>query len=359
LDRFLTIIRPKAYNVIARTIIGLGIVLVAESQFNIMQALIIAGYESLFGYSEILRNFMEGSSTPWVGLFLIVIGLIYHYLMTVGKKQIDLRISETPEKPVLSLELLNSDSEHYKNNSISLRGYIVDLPLEDEIPEYTVNYNLSYMRGFPIVPNNFLNVERNPDFYKERSEFLKIWGGSELISLKLTNLAPVLATGVKVKMTLPRLKGISADNTKIYFPPLPSEKAKNPFHSISALSVPHRTEHYDIKHEHNNKEYCFVWDIKDIQANTVCISDTYIFLRSEESFDVELKIYCDQFESPVRETYQVNRNNQSIDVSVSQLMAEDEAFSKLINSCVMDGYLRRVMEKKIEEYEHKSQELTP
>ncbi|WP_350547095.1 hypothetical protein [Pseudoalteromonas sp. 5-MNA-CIBAN-0065] len=359
LDKFLTIIRPKAYNVIARTIVGLGVVLVAESQLNIVQALVIAGYESLFGYSEILRDFMKGSSNPWVGLFLIVIGLIYHYLMTVGKEHIDLRMSEIPKTPVLGLELLNSDLEQYKDNSVSLRGYIVDPPSEDEIPEYKVNYNLPNMEGLSNVLNTFGNIERNPSFYKERGEFLKIWGGSELISLKITNLTPVLATGVKVEMTLPRLKGISADNTKDDFPSLPSEKVKNQFGSLSALSIPHRTVHYDIKRDHNNQEYYFVWNVNDIQANTSCISDAYVFLRSEESFDIELKIYCDQFENPVRETYRVNRNSQSLVVSVSQLMAEDEAFNELVNSCVMDGYIRRVAERKLEEYEHENKALIP
>ncbi|WP_350586888.1 hypothetical protein, partial [Pseudoalteromonas sp. RB2-MNA-CIBAN-0110] len=62
---------------------------------------------------------MKGSSNPWVGLFLIVIGLIYHYLMTVGKEHIDLRMSEIPKTPVLGLELLNSDLEQYKDNSVS------------------------------------------------------------------------------------------------------------------------------------------------------------------------------------------------------------------------------------------------
>lgn len=359
LDRLLTIIRPKAYNVIARIIIGLGVVLVAESQLNIVQAVVIAGYESLFGHSEILRNFMAGSSNPWIGLFLIVIGLIYHYLMTVGKERIDLRLSEIPKKPVLNLELMNADLEQYKDNSINLRGCIVNPPSEDEIPEYKVNYNLRNMERMSSVLSTFGNMERNPRFYKERSEFLKIWGGSELISLKIANLTPVLATGVKVEITLPRMKGVSADNTKDDFPPLPSEKAKNQFGSLSALSLPNRTVHYDIKRNHNEREYCFVWNINDIQANTNCISDTYVFLRSEESIDIELKIFCDQFESPVSEIYRVNRNNQSLTISISELMTENQAFNELVDRCVMDGYIRRVAERKLEEYEHESQELVP
>lgn len=359
LDRLLTIIRPKAYNVIARIIIGLGVVLVADSQLNIVQAIVIAGYESLFGRSEILRNFMEGGSNHWIGLFLIVIGLIYHYLMTVGKEQVDLRLSEIQKKPILSIELLNADLEQYKDNSVNLRGCIVATPPEDEIPEYKVNYNLPNMEGLNNIFNTVGNIERNPNFYKERGEFLKIWGGSELISLQINNLTPVLATGVKVEITLPRKKGVSADNTKDDFPPLPSEKARNQFGSLAALYIPYQTVHYDIKRDHNDQEYRFFWNIGNIQANTSCTSDTYIFLRSEENFDLELKIFCDQFDSPSIETYRVNRSNQPQTLSVSQLMTENESFNELVCSCVMDGYIQRVAEKKLDEYEHESQELIP
>lgn len=359
LDRLLNIIRPKAYNVIAKTVIGLGVAFVAESQLNIIQAVVIAGYESLFGYSEVLRNFIEGGSNPWIGLFLIVIGLIYHYFMTVGKERIDLLLSEIPKKPVLSLELMSADLEQYKDNSISLRGYIVNSPPEDDIPEYKVNYNLPNMEGFSSILNTFGNMKLNPSFYKERGEFLKIWGGSELISLKITNLTPVLATGVKVEVTLPRIKGVSADNTKNDFPLLPSEQTDNEFGMLTSLSHPHQTIPYDIKHAHNEREYCFVWDANDIQANTRCISDTYLFLRSEVSFDIEFKIFCDQFESPVSEIYRVSRNSQSLTISLYELMTENEVFNQLVDRCVMDGYIKRVVEKKLKEYEHESQELIP
>ena len=359
LDRLLNIIRPKTHNIVARAIIALGIVLVAESQLNIIQAIFIATYERYFGYSDILREYMEVSSNSWIGLFLIVAGLIYHYLITVGKEQVELRLSERPQKPELNLDLLNADFEQYEDNTLNLRGFIAEVPSKDEISEYKISCKLPNMEGFTSVLNTVGNMEGNPRFYHERGEFLKVWGGSELISLRLTNPTEVLATGVRVEITFPRIKGVSADNTKEELSSLPRKTATNRFSSLSASPLHHQTVRYDIKTDHNEREYCFFWNVNDIQANTSCTSDTYIFLRSEESFDIEITIYCDQFPTPVQDTYRVNRKEQSVTISIADLMAEDDKFIDLVNSCVMDGYMRRAAERKLSEYEHESQELVP
>lgn len=354
-DRILTIIRPKAYNVIARIIIGMGIALVAESQLNILQAVIVASYESMFGYSEVLRKFIEGSSNPWIGLFLIVIGLIYHYLMTVGKQQIDLRLSQIPQKPVLGLELLNADLDKYEHNSINLRGGLVSLP-SDEIPEHKMNYNLPNMSGLNNALNTIGNIALNPSFYKERGDFLKIWGGAELISLKLSNLTPVLATGVKLEIAIPRIKGVSADNTKEDFPKYPSEENNGHFSSIQLTSQP---VHYDIKRSHNEKEYGFTWEVNDIQANTTSISDTYIFLRVEQNVDMNIKIFCDQYDSPATEIYRVTKSKLSHSISISEITGKKEIFDEFVDKFIMDGYIQRVANKRFQEYKHKYQEVIP
>jgi hypothetical protein len=355
LARFLTIIRPKAYNVITRIIIGLGVVLVTESQLNILQAVLIAGYETMFGYSEVLRKFIEGSPNPWLGLILIVIGLIYHYLMTVGKQQIDLRLSLIPQKPVLDLKLLNADLEPYENKIINLRGGIVSLPAV-EIPEYKFSYNLPNMSGLNSAFNTIGNMTLNPNFYKERGDFVKIWGGAELISLKISNASAVLATGVKVEISLPRIKGVSADNTKDNSPEYPAERKTNQF---AARVFSHQPIHYDIKCDHNEKVYGFSWKINDIQANTTSISDTYIFLRVEQSVDIEVKIFCDQYDSPATEIYHITKSELSHSISITEIMGNKESFEVLVDKFIMDGYMQRVENKRLQEYMHESQEVIP
>ena len=359
LDRFLTIIRPKTYNVIARVIVGLGVLLVTESQLNLVQSIVVATYERLFGYSDILREFLEGSSSPWVGLFLIVVGLIYHYLMIVGREQVELQLSKIPKKAYLNLELRNADSEEYKDNTINLRGCILDVPLADEIPEYRTSYDSSSMDRISGILGAVGNMERNPKFYQERAELLKVWGGSELLSLRIANSTEVLATGVKVEIKFPRVAGVSADNTKKEFPTFPREKSKNRFGLLPSLSLSHQPIHYDIKRDHSEGEYCFYWNVGDVQANTSCISDTYIFLRSEESFDLELRIYCDQFSRPIRETYKVNKKGEVLTISVADLMAEKECFNDIVDKCVMDGHFQRVAERVLAKHEHKAQEVIP
>lgn len=359
LEKFLSILRPKAYNVIARIVIGLGIALVAESQLNIVQALTIAFYENFAGRSEILREFLNGSSNPSVGILLIFIGVIYHYLMTVGMEQIQLRISALPQQPKLEIELLNSDLELYEGDLIALRGCLLDVPSQDDIPKYRINYNLPNMEGLNGFINTFGNMDMNQSFYKERGEFLKIWGGSELITLKLKNNADLLATGVSVEIRLPKVKGVSADNTKDNFPVMPDEKPKDSFPIISSLSLNSPTVHYDVKRNHNDSEYCFNWDVGNIQANTSCVSDTFIFLRCESGIPIKVSIFCDQLSKPSEKEYQVTAPSLKRSVTVDDLKQDNNGFIELANECVMNGYLKRVAQKHLNRHERDSDELLP
>ncbi len=358
-DRILTIIRPKAYNIIARSVIGLGIILVAESQLNITQAIVIALYEYFLGHSEVLREFINNNSSPWLGMVLISSGLIYHYLMTVGKEQIELQIAKLPNAPKLTLFLLNADNEKYKNETICLRGHIVNVPAVKDIPEYRVNHNLPNMDRFGTLFNTIGNMERNPEYYKERAKLLNVWGGAELLRLKIKNNSKTLATGVRVEIKIIKTKGVSVDNTNTVFPKLPSEKSEDSFSRLSFIS-PINAVTYDIKKDHTGNEYCFYWNLNDIQANTFSISETCIFLRSEIDTKLEITIYCDQFQNPTNQEYVINRIHVSpVEVSASDLMSDNKIFNDLLNHCVMDGYIQRYSEKILAQYEHKSQELIP
>lgn len=358
LDRLLTILRPKAYNVIAKTVIALGVALVVESQTNIVQAIVVALYESLFGYSEFLRGLIGGSTNPWVGIFLIVSGLVYHYLVTIGKEQIELRLSQAPKIPDFDLQILNADLQAYDNNIINLRGSIAIVPDDKEIPDFELNYNVPNMEGISNVLNALGNMERNSAYYKKRAELLKIWGGSELITLKLTNNSENLVSGVEVEARLPRIKGVNADNTQIDFPVLPSKETINRFGTLAPI-VPHTPVHYDVKSDHTDNEYCFIWSVGHIQANTSRTSDVYIFLRSEISIDLELTICCDQLPAPITEVYRVEIFGDPINVSIDDLKSSKKEFDHLVSKCVMDGYIHRKAKKKLERYEHEYNELLP
>lgn len=175
-DRILTIIRPKTYNIIARSVIFLGVLLVTESQLSIVQAIVIALYEHFLGRSEVLREFINNSSSPWLGMILIFSGLIYHYFMTIGKEQIELRLNKSPNSPKLSLSLLNSDNEEYKNEIIFLRGYIANVPAVEDIPEYKVNLSQPNIYRFDTILTTIGNAVRNPNYYKERAKHFECMG---------------------------------------------------------------------------------------------------------------------------------------------------------------------------------------
>ncbi|PKM19527.1 MAG: hypothetical protein CVV11_07805 [Gammaproteobacteria bacterium HGW-Gammaproteobacteria-15] len=355
---FIKAIRPKTYNVIARSLVWFGLMLMVESHFGIVQTLMLAGYESFFGTSEILRNYVASNSNPWVGFLVVVLGLVYHILMTVGKELSDLWLSKVPKKPILSLTLINSDMESFKNNSIFLRGHIVETPSEEDIPENKVNLNFPHMQAIASVMNDYGNSRRNTKLYRERAEFLRVWGGSELILLNLSNISTVLAAGVKVVLTIPRIKGVSADNTLNALPSLPSENVENKFGSISSL-LDTRPKHYDLKNNHSNKEYCFEWASNNIQANTEILANTYIYLRTEVDINLTVTIYCDQFDSPITETYQVVKANKHITVVNSQLTSTSQGFFEIADKCVMNGYLSRSYKIKLDEIEHRQQEILP
>jgi len=93
LDRLLVIIRPKSYNLFAKSVIGLGLILVADSQLNLSQVILIALYEHFFGYSEVLRDLIgKNTSNLWTGPLLIFGGMTYHYLVTTGEKLVNLSV---------------------------------------------------------------------------------------------------------------------------------------------------------------------------------------------------------------------------------------------------------------------------
>lgn len=358
LYRLIKLIRPRAYNVIAKTVIGLGVALVAESQLNIIQALVISLYEITVGPPLLLIELLRNTTDTWVGVFLITIGLFYHYLVTVGYAQVESKLSLIPQKPNFDLEILNADLVPYEGNEIKLRGYIVNAPSQEDIPEFRVNYIYPGIHGLSNVLNSIGNATKDPEFYKKRSEFLKVWGGSELITVSIFNRSAILATGVKVEICFPRIKGVSADNTNKDCPILPSDSKHNSFSVISPVQSFER-DIYDLKRAHTDTQYCFYWAVGQVQANTKVTSNTYLFLRTDKSISAEITVYCDQISSPIKQSYSVISSSNTLDVSVSDLMSDDNQFNELACKCVMDGYIMRKTLRKLHDYEHKRQELLP
>lgn len=359
LSRFLSIIRPKAYNVISRLVVGAGITLVI-SQSHIFEAMIIAGFESYFGRSEVLRDYLNQDSNLHWGTFLIVVGMVYHLLMTVGTDLVNTQLQRLPKYPELKLGIMNADSEELSGDSIQLRGAICTVPPEDEIPNHVQVIRIPGERnGFNILggmQTSFLCQGLNEKFFKERAKFLRAWGGSELLCFTINNDSPILAKNVSISLVVRRDVGVAMDNTNDYFPDIPSKQKVQRYDFLPAHSKPS----YDIRRGHSDQEYIFTWNVGDVQAGTVVESRTAIFIRADRNTVIRATTYCDDLPEPISKEYQVKvPTKEIIQITVSDLKADDAEFNALLDNAVMDGYLGRRAQKELNKYQHESQEHLP
>lgn len=359
LSRFLSIIRPKAYNVITRLVVGAGVTLVI-SQSRIFEAMIVAGFESYFGRSEVLRDYLDQDSNLHWGTFLIVVGMVYHLLMTVITDLVNTQIQRLPKYPELKLGVMNADSEELSGDTIQLRGAICTVPPEDEIPNYAKVINIPGGRnGFDVfggMSTNFLVPGLNDKLFKERAKFLRTWGGSELLCFTISNDSHVLAKNVSVCLVIRRDVGVAMDNTNDYFPDIPSKQKAQRYDFLQLNPKPS----YDMKRGHSDQEYIFTWNVGDVQAGTVVQSKTAIFIRADRNTSIRATTYCDDLPEPITKEYQVKATTKEItQITVSDLKVDDAEFTAILDNAVMNGYLRRRAEKESNKYQHESQEHLP
>ncbi|WP_223502879.1 hypothetical protein [Pseudomonas sp. BF-R-24] len=360
LSRFLNIIRPKAYNVIARIVVGAGAAVVL-SQTKIVEALIVAAVEFYFGRSDVLREFLNQESSLGWGFGIIALGLVYHLSMTVGVDLVSERLQRLPKYPVLALGVRNADSEEYGGKKIQMRGALCQVPDAAGIPDHVKVISVPRERGGLDLfggsfTTNFLASSLNSDFYRDRSEYFRTWGGAELLRFTITNDSPILAKNVSVCFVVSKAAGVAMDNTNDDFPTIPSAK-KDGMRFLPPVTA---VEKYDIKRGHTGQEYIFSWDVGDVQAGTVLESKTLIFLRAERDIEIRTTIYCDDFPEPVNDTYEVKApTSDRSQISVADLKVEDTEFTKMLDDVVMDGYLRRRAEQEFNKYQHEAQEYLP
>lgn len=361
LSRFLNIIRPKTYNVIARVVVGVGATLVI-SQTHIVEAVVVAVFESYFGRSDVLRDYLSQESNLHWGAWLIAGGLIYHLLMTVGTDLVDVRLQRLPKHPTLTLGVLNADSEDIGSNCIQMRGSLCVVPPDDDIPEHVEVIRIPMERtGFNMFGGGlaaaFLNESLNAKFFKERASFLRAWGGAELLCFTINNVSPILAKNVSVCFVVSREAGVAMDNTNDYSPAIPSAKKVN---CINFLSSSTTAETYDIKRGHTDQDYIFTWNVGDVQAGTIVESKTAVFIRTDRGTEIHATIYCDDLPEPVSEKYQVRAPiKEATQITTTDLKLDDAEFVNILDNVVMDGYLRRRAEKEFKKYQHESQEYLP
>ncbi|QYJ97154.1 hypothetical protein K0J45_16830 [Shewanella alkalitolerans] len=366
LERLVTLIKPKFHNAITKTVVIFGLTLTVESQVNILEAFAVASFESLFGPSEYLRNLFATSTNSWIGVAFVIFGLLYNAVVTVGLELIQKYKAAIPEKPDLIFNLKNGDGVTIES-SYKLRGAICHHDIES-IPDntsYSEHYQNKIRNEFIDVgvtskvlmrPSRFDDPEINKSFYKDRAKFLRVWGGAEILYLCIENLGEALGRNVRVELTVDKQVGLSLSNENNLAPKFPKQETES---FIYNLHVPKSIPSYDIKSSDSNVCYFFEWKAGDIQAKHSKSSKTDIFVRCEQEFDINFKIYCDELSEPIEKVYKIHPTPEKFNFDLAFLKKNEKEFFESVDQKIMDGYIGRQYEKILKDHAHKEEELLP
>lgn len=267
-----------------------------------------------------------------IGLILVAIGLLYNLLATVGLEWADSLKNAIPKTPEFSLEILDMD-KNILPLDFKMRGLKILNNLKD-YPEFYIPRTNSF---FENANFSLLDPKANKDLYKERAEFLELWGGAEVLSFNIKNIISVSATNLEVKIHCKKLVSLAMDNRNSFRPKLPIKETRGilDFHNRNFNPPPK----LDIDDSHTHSQYIFTWKLGSLVAQRNRLSETKIFMRTEEAFELSVMIYCEELSEPIEIIYQISPPDSQHTLTVDDLY--DEKFDKLINNSIMDGYIER------------------
>ncbi|HPM50032.1 MAG TPA: hypothetical protein PLP67_09175 [Methylotenera sp.] len=308
---------------------------------NLIQSFVVALYEKKFGESEFLRLIFVNEYSPIIGLILVAIGLLYNLLATVGLEWADSLKNAIPKKPEFSLEILDMD-ENILPLDFRMRGLKILNNLKD-YPEFYIPRPNSFFGNTNI---SLLDSRANEDLYKERAEFLELWSGAEVLSFNIKNVSSVSATNLEVKIHCKKLTSLAMDNGNSFTPKLPAKEKRGLLdfhrHDFNLASK------LDIDDSHTHSKYIFTWKLGSLVAQRNRLSETKIFMRTEEAFELSVMIYCEELSEPIEIIYQISPPDSQHTLTTDDLY--DEKFDELINTSVMDGYIERYRKVIVDNY---------
>ncbi|EOA6544894.1 TPA: hypothetical protein ACGU7E_003772 [Vibrio vulnificus] len=353
-ERVVNILRPKAYNAIARWVISIGLIQIAESQVKIAHALVIALFEEYIGKSEVLQSFLRSTSDPTVGIILVLSGLAYHLIVTLGKDYIDTRKAELPKFPILSCLLLNGDKEELDLEFI-IRGSRVNLPHKDDIPDHkeqVPDYEHAIfgdMHRMASMHNSMLGKRKNTELFRERAKVLFQWAGTELLYLNITNNSSVLASGVSIKLKIPRHKGLSVTMPG-QMPDIPKEEIEDFTHLIPHHITCAPVDLNAISVDSDSRFYHVSWSVSKMQAKTEDTSTNCILLKTDKLVEIECTIFCNELPEPITSKYTVHPTLETVDINIEELIDSD-LYNEMSDKLIMDGYQTRLFRSWYAQYE--------
>lgn len=353
-ERVVNLIRPKAYNTIAKLVVSVGLLLIAESYAKILHAFVIALFEENIGKSDVLRSFLNAKSDPATGISLVLSGLVYHLTVTLRKDYIDTKKAELPKYPSLQCILLNGDKSKL-SSEFTIRGCRVNLPCKKDIPdnkEIEPNYNdpvFGSALRLAAIHNPMLITRRNKNLFRERAQVLSYWAGAELIFLSVTNDGSILASGLSVVLRIPRHKGVYV-STLGHLPDMPEDEIE-PFPIRLSLLDPIKThDPRSISISSDVHHYQVTWNIFKMQVKTEEISTDCILLKTDRSLEIECTIFCDELPEPIVTSYIAHPPPEIVNIDLNQLR-NSESYNDIRDKVIMDGYELRTFQLELEQYQ--------
>lgn len=340
-ERVINVIRPKAYNTIAKLVVYTGIGLIIESQVNFVHALVVALFEEYIGKSEILRSVLEVSSDTGVGVLLVIAGMTYHLAVTLGKDFIDTKKAELPKYPIFEFYFGTLANKNQSGGEVYLDGpnYIFD-KLKDipEYEEFTVEPSKenSISRSLKIMAESSpsfwgqqqrqYEVRVNSRLYSQRAEILEEWLGYEPLKLSLSNGGEILAKGVEVQINIPKGNGISIKERGEHLPEIPKKRystepiyrvVENDYRALMLLQGKvNLTEDDDC--------YKISWNIETLQAGVVSTANKDLIFKVPSPVEVECTVFCDELTRPVTLTLVLHPAKVSKPLVLDDIMDDDK-----------------------------------
>ncbi|PTO62228.1 hypothetical protein [Vibrio splendidus] len=346
-ERIINLIRPKAYNTIAKAVVLTGIGLIVESQVNFLHALVVALFEEYIGKSEILRSVLDVSSDPTVGVVLVVTGMMYHVAVTLGKEFIETRKAELPKFPDFEFFFVTKKQSSEPNGKFYLDGpqhsyeQLENIPKyeepkpkqeeNEELRELTASIgrlsNYGALGGFGRQREEVTNSR----LYQERVDLLKEWMGFEPVKLKLSNGGEVLANGVNVQLTIPKSTDVIIKERGARLPENPKKKyytdvafamvRDNFSNTLASLSSP-------VRFEEEEDFYEIRWDVKSLQACVNRTANKEFLIKVTKPVEVECTVFCNELPQPYSSTVTLHPASESTSLTLDDIV-DDSKFDSL------------------------------
>ncbi|HBC7427953.1 TPA: hypothetical protein KEY68_000175 [Providencia rettgeri] len=346
-ERVINLIRPKAYNTIAKVTILTGLGLIGESQINFIHAIVAAIFEEYIGKSEILRTVLDVSGSPITGFLLVVVGMIYHIIVTLGNEYINTKKSELPKYPMLKFFFKNKHDSSFSNGEMHLDKPKYTFEQCQSIPEYskTVENTEEHLSAneTPLskslkfidysLPSGYQHPKTtkvNKRFYKERLDILQEWLGYEKLCLSIANDSEIFANDIKVKISIPRNGRITVKTTRDKIPKRPethinvgpigmlnSNCSNEPFYDKYRPFITESDDIYEIN-----------WRIEKLQAKTFTGSSFGLWVKINEPIDIDCTVFCDQLPRPFNSKITLHPSSNIEVIELADII-EGENFERL------------------------------